>query len=360
MNGALRVLRVGLCAGLGLPLLLLAGCGMVGAPQPPSLKLPQPVTDLTAHRTGDRVVLRWTMPKRTTDKVLLVGDQRVQVCRHVDADPCVPAGSGAFAPEAAAEFTDSLPSSLASGTLRSLTYTVELLNHAGRSAGPSNVAITAAGAAPPRIENLHAQVVADGVELRWTPQGSEETVRIQRMLIQKTGTEAPVALKSEQRSQPPVEQTLEFSGHDQGGILDHDAALDHVYTYSVQRVAKLASQGEQIEVTSEPSATVSIDARDVFPPSIPVGLEAVADPESHAIDLSWQPDTEADLAGYAVYRSEAGASPVRISGPVQAVPSFRDTGVMPGHSYAYSVSAIDRDGNESQRSAAVEEALPQP
>ena len=46
--------------------------------------------------------------------------------------------------------------------------------------------------------------------------------------------------------------------------------------------------------------------------------------------------------------------------PGQVVaPSFRDAAVLPGHTYAYSVSALDRDGNESPRSAEVEETLPQ-
>ncbi|MGH9587382.1 MAG: hypothetical protein ACRD3F_10550, partial [Acidobacteriaceae bacterium] len=33
------------------------GCGMVASPQPPSLKLPQPVADLTAQRVGNQVNL---------------------------------------------------------------------------------------------------------------------------------------------------------------------------------------------------------------------------------------------------------------------------------------------------------------
>ena len=106
---------------------------------------------------------------------------------------------------------------------------------------------------------------------------------------------------------------LEYSGLDQGRVLDHDAALDHTYSYTAQRIITITLQGKSIEVASAPGETITIEARDVFPPAIPSGLQAVADPEGHAIDLSWQPDTEADLAGYTVYRSEAGstAAPVR-------------------------------------------------
>src|SRR6185312_3392858 len=45
----------------------LAGCGTPGAPRPPSLRLPQAVSDLAATRVGNTVTLTWTEPQRTTD-----------------------------------------------------------------------------------------------------------------------------------------------------------------------------------------------------------------------------------------------------------------------------------------------------
>src|SRR5262249_45671273 len=136
MNVALR-----LAATLALPLpLMLAGCGLPSAPQPPSLKLPEPVTDLTALRTGDQVHLHWTMPKRTTDKVILQGPQQAQICRKVEAGNCQTAGTQAFNPDSAADFIDHLPPALTTGPPKLLIYTVDLVNHAGHSAGPSNPA----------------------------------------------------------------------------------------------------------------------------------------------------------------------------------------------------------------------------
>jgi fibronectin type 3 domain-containing protein len=50
----------------------------------------------------------------------------------------------------------------------------------------------------------------------------------------------------------------------------------------------------------------------------------------------------------------------RISGKGLVVgPSFSDATVVSGHRYAYAVSAVDANGNESQRSGEVEEELPQ-
>lgn len=339
---------------LGLPLMLMAvGCGMVAAPQPPSLKLPEPVSDLTAQRAGNQIALRWTMPRRTTDKVLLVGKQTAVVCRSEGSGTCTVVGKAGFAPEATASFTDTLPAALAAGPPRPLTYTVEVENSLGRDAGPSNAVVTAAGVAPPRMVDLRARAQADGIVLSWTANGVEQTVRIQRVLVAKKGAA---------KTKVPAEQTLEFTGVDEGRVLDRDATLDHTYIYTAQRIAKLAMSGQRMEVASAPSQSMTINARDLFAPAVPSGVEAVADPEAHAIDLSWQPDTEADLAGYRVYRREAGsnAAPVRLSGAVDAVPSFRDATAAAGRRYEYSMSAVDRDGNESARSAEVEELLPEP
>jgi len=304
------------------------------------------------------------MPKRATDKVLLQGKQKAEICRREATGPCVNVGSLKLQPETQASFTDKLPAALTSGPLRPLVYTVVLQNASGRSAGPSNPGFAAAGQAPPQIASLSAHAEPEGIVLSWTPTGASQTIRIQRALVssQKTETtpaKTPANPLLTTRQTIPTQQTLEFTGPDQGRVLDHDATLDHTYTYTLQRIEKVTLDGQTVEVASAPSVSMTINARDLFPPATPSGLQAVADPEGHSIDLSWQPDTEPDLAGYRIYRRPAGsaAAPMRI-GAVAAAPSFRDTAAQPGHAYQYSVTAVDRDGNESQRSAEVEETLP--
>jgi fibronectin type 3 domain-containing protein len=80
-----------------------------------------------------------------------------------------------------------------------------------------------------------------------------------------------------------------------------------------------------------------------------------------AIDLSWQPVMEADMAGFIVYRREGSSEWQRIS-PVEPVigPAFHDAHVEPGHTYIYAVSAIDKSGHESARSAEAQETVPGP
>jgi fibronectin type 3 domain-containing protein len=112
-------------------------------------------------------------------------------------------------------------------------------------------------------------------------------------------------------------------------------------------------------VEGQPSAAVEVATTDTFPPAVPEGLVAVADAGGGAIDLSWSPNVESDLAAYHLYRRDThGSLPAEQVSSLNGGTSFRDTNVQRGHSYAYSLSAIDQSGNESKRSPDVEETLP--
>src|SRR5581483_2448592 len=63
---------------------LLAGCGVVRPPLPPSLDLPQPVQDLRAVRKADRVMLAWTLPTQTTDNLNVHHMGATRICRRQD------------------------------------------------------------------------------------------------------------------------------------------------------------------------------------------------------------------------------------------------------------------------------------
>src|SRR5947209_7429392 len=65
----MRSLLLSLVAGI--LVLVFAGCGTPGAPQPPSLNIPKPIRDLQATRKGDVITLTWTNPTETTDGALV-------------------------------------------------------------------------------------------------------------------------------------------------------------------------------------------------------------------------------------------------------------------------------------------------
>jgi hypothetical protein len=355
----------------GAAALLLAGCGQTGTPLAPSLQLPTPATDLAVRRVADRVTLTWTMPRRTTDKLPLKGMQPVQICRRTGDGACLTVGTASFEPGKPASYEDKLPADLTSGSPQLLAYSIDVLSPHGRSAGASNIAYTSAGSAPPPFIHASGEITANGVVLQWHPDslpGTEHKVDIERTLLSVPNPakgEAKPDNKSPLGTSPSLvkQQTLVVRlppGADPGKALDPDAAFGQRYSYRISRVTTVTVGGKSIDIEGPSSTEIIVDTKDIFPPSVPTGLAAVAAPDEGAIDLSWAPDTETDLAGYAVYRREAAADAIRISPPDRPIdtPAFRDATAQPGHEYSYSVTAIDRDGNQSQRSAEVKETLP--
>ena len=212
----------------------------------------------------------------------------------------------------------------------------------------------------------------DGILLRWTPAASASSpvaVRLVRRLLTppvKKSDQGPLAEPAE-----PLEQRLlvEASAHSDRA-LDTSITFGQTYDYRAQRVARVTIGGSTLELAGPLSAPVRIDAINIFPPSAPKGLEAVATAGANgagpAIDLSWLPGSEADLAGYIVYRhgkdaSGANAAWQRVS-PAQPVvgPGYHDTNVQPGHTYIYTVTAIDQSGHESARSNEASDTVPAP
>jgi hypothetical protein len=386
----------------------LVGCGTPGAPLPPSLNLPDPVSDLSADRNGDVVKLTWTMPAKNTDKLKLKDSVLVRICRREGDGPSTQAGADlTIQPGADGIFAETLPAALAAGAPRKLTYFVELKNKKGRSAGLSNDAVILAGQAPSAVVGLAAEVRRQGVVLHWVANaGSGDTaastvIRLHRKLM------TPVPAKPQGQTgllapEPePVERSLVVDAPDQTPrAIDKDIRPGQIYEYRAQRVLRVtvagqaqagkpeqaksgqtaagqtqggsaqASQTDQartVELAGPLSDAIRVDAADIFPPEVPTGLAAVATQAGTeaspqlSIDLSWKANTDSDLAGYVVYRREGDGPWQRIS-PAEPVvgPGFHDANVHPGQTYHYAVSALDQTGHESGRSAEAQETAPQP
>jgi hypothetical protein len=122
--------------------------------------------------------------------------------------------------------------------------------------------------------------------------------------------------------------------------------------FVVRTVEKIAA----IAIESEPSTPVCVTPRDTFAPAQPKGLAIVAG--TGTINLSWDANTEADLAGYLVLRGEAAGGTLQplTPAPITGI-SFEDKTVRPGVRYAYAIVAVDKAAppNRSAPSARVEE-----
>jgi hypothetical protein len=189
---------------------------------------------------------------------------------------------------------------------------------------------------------------------------------------------ADLRLRAVESSEPtPGSQAI---GHAQSkppglsGMIDQSVVQQESYTYTAQRVLAVPVGGKPTEIRSEPTAPITLGMRDTFPPDAPRGLLSVpgtigptvgAIPVHRTIDLAWEPNTEVDLAGYLVYRLDLQSGQPRNGDTLEmtkltATPipgsAYRDADVVPGHRYAYRITAVDRNGNESAPSAPVEDS----
>ena len=355
--------------------MVLAGCGHIGAPIPPSLELPKPVTNLRAVRKGDQVFLSWSLPSQTTERQSIRHWGPALICRSVQVPmyTCgtpigqIPAeqllaavNTNANANQMAAgkslvTFVDTLPRELQQiNPAGEVAYAVSITNSYGRSAGLSNQAQVPAAPILPPPEDFKAQVTVDGVALSWKAvpyQQNNPALRfLYRVYRRPQGGNADVVVGEVPLDAP---ETAQFT--------DHAFEWEKTYDYRVMVVTLVTREGKpELQVEGDDAPAVKVFAHDVFPPSVPSGLQAVFSGvgQKAFVDLIWAPDTEADLAGYNVYRREEGEEWSKTNSDVVKTPAYRDSNVQPGKRYFYSVSAVDLRGNESGRSEEASEAVP--
>ena len=122
--------------------------------------------------------------------------------------------------------------------------------------------------------------------------------------------------------------------------------------FALRSVQKVAG----IDLESELSSSSCVTPHDTFPPAVPKGLTVVAG--AGTMNLSWDANTEADLAGYLVLRGEAPGDTLQ---PLTTAPmtgtSYEDKTATPGVRYSYAIVAVDKASppNRSAQSTRVEE-----
>ena len=358
--------------GIALFAAALSGCASPGPARPPSLHLPRLVTDLAASRAGNEVALHWTTPEKTTDGLKIQSPLTAEICRELAAHPmCTPVKRLAVHP-GVSEASDTLPSALTTDPAVLLVYRVQILNANGHSAGLSNPAFTAGGAAPPLIAHLRVTPIRTGAMIEWQQQPTPSFIDLDRVLVsaqarapkRQPSTKQPRQLSSSTPTEVHLQAGKQSADH--GGTIDPTAQRGETYRYTAQRVRAIVLDGHTLEIRSAPSAAETVLMRDTFPPTTPTGLAAIAsgnEPAHRSIDLSWEPDTDPDLAGYIVYRQPVGSdgaltgTPTRLTPTPIPAPAYSDLTAVPGQTYSYCVTATDATGNESPVSAEARESI---
>jgi fibronectin type 3 domain-containing protein len=310
--------------------LLCAGCGYVGPVVPPSPELPNPVTDLKVIERGDQLVINFSTPVNTTDRLTIKRFSEVDLRIGPDVTPFD------FGQWAASATQYQLPLPKIDPNSPRPVPVSKSIPAAQWSGKHIAVLVRTAVKKTDHFSQWSNRQVLDVVPPLDPPVITVTAVKQGYML---TWTSAPDAKYRILRQAPGQTAPVEIGAADAPPYLDDTAQWDTRYTYTA------IAQREKAE--SLPSEPVSIIHANTFPPSPPQSLAALGGPES--IELSWSRNAEPDLKGYYVYRSVDGG-PFERLGDLTNVPTYSDHKVEHGKTYRYAVSAVSQNSYESEKS----------
>ena len=370
---------------------ILYSCAAPGEPIERKPPTPTPVTDLTASQSGNDVILTFTLPRDSVEKREILKPLSVNVYRNFELvplanSPAVAASSPAnptllltippsmvdrYTVQGRVRFVDSLRAEDFAPTGREALYLVRTFVSPKKLSANSDVAALAVYPPANPIADLRAEFTRAGVTLSWTQ--PEKTIigtatnivlyRVYRAEMEpgaNSGANPPAAASNTEAANPKV-PFARIAEPVSPPYTDTQTELGKTYAYSVRSVAQFP--GVQLESVDSTFATIT--PTDVFPPPAPRDLvvafvPAVAGMPAY-LDLSWSTNAATDIAGYNVYRSEEPSRPgTRLNSELLLTPSFRDMNAVLGHTYFYTVTAVDRSGNESPASTPASGSVPAP
>lgn len=310
--------------------LVLAGCGYVGDPMPPALKVPLAVSDLGATQKGPSLLVDFTVPDKTLEGLDLEELGGIELKIGPDAIPFDAGAWSATARTSDAEATKpgkvnaKIP--VADWAGQDVVIGVRLKSTRQRLSPWSNFVRLKVQPALATPENLRARAAAEGVILEWNSASAPKGVQ---WLVFRQG--------------PKDKEPTEMGKTGEARFVDTGAEYDIEYKYSAQAVLAAA-----VSDVSEPLPFTGLDR---FAPAVPQGVTALS--SATAVIVSWDRSTEPDFALYRIYRATGGGPLARVAESPSAA-SYRDTAVSSGQTYRYAISAVDKKGNESQQSQTVE------
>lgn len=367
----------------------LAACGKRGDPKPPVPVIPQATSDLVVTQRGPKVLLSWAYPSLTAAGRSLPNFRRVIVYRYVEELPPPQAGRDPNAilpgdvdptvPQAVSQFSKipsigpmqfvklkervdsiesaNLPAATSGARLTyedtpsfratdgrpvRITYAVATEGNEATSA-LSNLATIVPLDVPVAPMNLTAEAKPEGVVLAWTKPAATINGDVKPYVsgynIYRVASGSPDEIGTAVNTSPASATTYT------------DVPPYGAYTY---RVTAMSSTGTP-HIESDPSNAASATFKDLLPPPAPATVTALV--ETKAVRLVWDPVDAPDLAGYLVYRTERGVRLKLTPGPAQ-ITYFRDMSANPGITYFYSVTAVDKNGNESAATKTADVLVP--
>ena len=314
-------------------LLLLTACGYVGPVVPPSPEIPNAITNLAVVERGDRLVVNFDTPPRTTD------DLAIKTFSEIDLriGPAIVPFDFERWEASATQYELPIPPRNDPDDPKPLPMS-KALPVSGWEGKRIAVLVRTAVKKSDHYSQWSNRVVMNVVAPLKPPEISVKATKEGFMVTWPV--EAPGFHYRILRTGPTDKTPVEVGTADAPPYVDTSSQWDTRYTYAV------VSQQDSAE--SLPSKPATIESADVFPPAVPASITALAGPDS--VEVSWSRSPDADLKGYYVYRSESGGAWVR-QGDLITLPTFSDHNVQHGKIFRYAVTAVDQKGNESEKSA---------
>lgn len=338
------------------------GCGKKGPPLPPLVRVPAAPTSFSAVRQGSRVTLRFAVPSTnidgrspgdvarvevfatsglgtpTAEDVILRGTRIGSVLVNPPTDPDAPAEKvppAGAAPKTGVDqgaegvVTETLPANALADQLRS--YVAVAFSPRGRRGVASNAVLVPMVLAPPAPAAPTLAYDATQITMTWERDARVSPLGVHVYDVTTADARLTTAAVTDGRF---VDPRLEFG-------------VERCYA------TRLVLTVGATSIESEPSPRACITPRDTFPPEAPTGLNAV--PEAGAVSLIWNPVDAEDLAGYLVLRTMASEAAPRVLNetPIPDT-TYRDL-VVSGVQARYAIVAVDKAGNRSAPSTAIEE-----
>lgn len=143
---------------------------------------------------------------------------------------------------------------------------------------------------------------------------------------------------------------------DTGMVTEHSLTLENLLPGQIYHFRVRAIDFEKNEGMSSDYQFIT-EKGDA--PAMPLNFAAEVAPEQEKLSLSWQPNTESDLAGYNLYRSESmNSNYSKVASIDSQNTGYIDEGLRVASKYYYKLSAIDTAGNESVHTQPVSALTP--
>lgn len=334
-------------------------CGKRKPPLPPIERVEQRV-EVSAFQRGNQILLSWVMPARNASGGSVLNISRVDIYRLAE-----PLNTGQSLTEEEFESRSTLIGSIqisdndfgrkvltytdtldfAGQDLR-LRYAIRFVNSTGSKASFSNFLLiepAAKVAKSPKL--LPIRVLQDSIELEWkTPESNIDGSKPANII----GFNVYRAAEGEQPARLINKTPVTINKFE-----DMSFTFQTSYQYFIRTIS-LGTNAEPIE--SEESNIIQILPKDTFPPKPPDGITLAATPTT--ISIFFASNLEKDIAGYKIFRSTDKVKWNLLNDKLLETNTFQDTKVEKGQTYYYYLIAVDKFGNESNKSEIVSENVP--